>query len=268
MTGTNSITASRITVVVLVCLLALGSGGVALASVAPAYEDTTTEHTIASCSLPTLDISHVDSNADDTGMQLQFDPVVEQSSHHLVNQLSDRGSGVAPPLWAVLFRYSRYDDSDPLDNEVRNRVYGVIEQSPGTYISEVSEQVDASRSTVRYHVRILEDEGLIIGDAVRGKHRFYPSGSDDPALAAAMNDDATARVLDSIARLEPATVSALAEDLDRSPGTVSYHLDRLADDDLIERERIGNSVVTQLADGIKISIDAGTEPEIAPANAD
>lgn len=266
MIGNKSITA-RITIVMIVFLLVLGSSGIALASIVPAQEDDTTDHTLGSCSIPSIEIDHLGSSGAGTGDQFQFKSVIDQSSTDFIQQLSDRGNGVAPPLWVVLLRYSRYDDSDPLDNEVRSRVYGVIEQSPGTYISEVSEQVSASRSTVRYHVRILEDEGLIVGDADRGKHRFYPTGSDDPALAAAMNDDATARVLDSIARLEPATVSALAEDLDRAPGTVSYHLDRLADDGLIEQERIGNSVVTRLADGIRI--DATTsETELTPANAD
>lgn len=265
MTGTKSIAASRITVVVLVCLLAVGSSGVVLASIAPAHGDVTTEQTIGSCSLPTLSITMFDSTASDE-MQHQFESVIEQPSTGLIDQLSDRGGSVVPPLWAVLLRYSRYDDSDPLDNEVRSQIYAIIEQSPGTYISAVSERVDASRSTVRYHVRILEDEGLIVGDAVRGKHRFSPAGSGDPALAAAMNDEATARVLDSIARLEPAAVSALAEDTDRAPGTISYHLNRLADDELIERERVGNAVVTRLADGIRL--DAGDEVEIQPANAD
>lgn len=260
----KSVTVSRITIVMLILVLVLGSSGVALASIAPAQEDDTTEYTIGSCSLPTIDIDHFDSNTVVTGDQ--FESVIDQPSTTLIQELSERGTSI-PPLWAVLLRYSRHDSSDPLKNEVRSQVYSVIEQSPGTYISEVSEQVSASRSTVRYHVRILEDEGLIDGDADRGKHRFYPTGSDDPALAAAMNDDATARVLDSIARLEPAAVSAIAEDLDRAPGTVSYHLDRLAEDDLIEQERTGNSVVTSLADGIRINATP-SKTELTPANAD
>ncbi len=262
MIGTKSVTVSRITVMTLVLLLVLGSSGIALASIAPAQDDDTTER-MGSCTLPTLDIEHFGPKTVTTDDRVGS--VIDQPSL-LVHELSGNGNTV-PPLWTVLLRYSRYDNSDPLENDVRSRVYGIIEQSPGTYISEVSEQVSASRSTVRYHVRILEDEGLIVGDADGGKHRFYPGGSDDPALEAAMNDDATARVLDSIARLEPAAVSALAEDLDRAPGTVSYHLDRLAEDDLIEQERAGNSVVTSLADGIKIDATLG-ETELAPTNAD
>lgn len=251
----------------LVLLLVLGSSGVALASIVSPQEDDTTENTIGSCSLPPIDLGQFDSNVAVPGDQFQFGLVIDQnSSTTFIQELSERASNV-PPLWTILLRYSRYDDSDPLENEVRSQVYNVIEQSPGTYISEVSEQISASRSTVRYHVRILEDEGLIVGDADRGKHRFYPAGNDDPALAAAMNDDATARVLDSIARLEPTGVSAIAEDLDRAPGTVSYHLDRLAEDGLIQQERTGNAVVTSLADGIRINTTP-SETELTPTNAD
>ncbi|WP_185715666.1 winged helix-turn-helix transcriptional regulator [Halocatena pleomorpha] len=263
MIGMKSVTVSRITVMALILLLVFGSSGVAFASIAPAQDDDTTER-VVSCSIPAIDIDHLGPKA--TATADQFESVIDHPSTTLADQLSRDGTTV-PPLWTVLLRYSRHDDSDPLENEVRSRVYDVIEQSPGTYISEVSEQVSATRSTVRYHVRILEEEGLIVGDADGGKHRFYPVGSDDPALEAAMNDNATARVLDSISRLEPAAVSVLADDLDRAPGTVSYHLDRLAEDGLIKQERAGNSVVTSLADGIRIDATPA-ETELTPTNAD
>jgi predicted transcriptional regulator len=181
------------------------------------------------------------------------DGVIETAGA-IIDDLSGSGSDVVLPVGAVLFRYSRFDDSDPLENDVRQQVYEAIERSPGTYISEMSSACDASRSTVRYHVRILEEEGLIVDEADRGKHRLYPAGSETPELAAALNDTATARVLDAIARLEPVTVSALADDLDRSPGTVSYHLDRLTNDGLLERERMGNTVVTRLTGDIQTEL--------------
>ena len=183
-----------------------------------------------------------------------FEDGVIETAGDIIDDLSDGGSDVVLPVGAALFRYSRFDDSDPLENDVRQQVYEAIERSPGTYISEMSSACDASRSTVRYHVRILEEEGLIVDEADRGKHRLYPAGSETPELAAALNDNATARVLDAIARLEPVTVSALADDLDRSPGTVSYHLDRLTNDGLLERERMGNTVVTRITGDIQTEL--------------
>lgn len=272
MHGEKLTAVSRITVVALVILVVISSGGIASASMASPHQSATTEYNPGACPLPDLDFAHAldFAQSDDPGANgdlSEHSQVVASMTDTLIDTLSSSGNGVALPVGAVLFRYSRYDNSDPLENDVRQQIFDVIERSPGTYISEVSEEVDASRSTVRYHVRILEEERLIVGEAVRGKHRFYPVGSDDPQLAAALNDDATARVLDAIARLETATVSTLADELDRSPGTVSYHLDRLTDDGLLERERKGNTVVTRLANEV-IGEVLNRDPTLSPAKAD
>lgn len=150
------------------------------------------------------------------------------------------------PGVVLLAGYSRYDGSDPLENDVRERVYEAVLESPGTYPVELAETVGSSRSTVRYHVRVLEEEGLIDGEKLRGKRRYFPPNSDDATLAAALADDASESVLTAIERLEPVTVSRLATDLDRAPSTVSYHLERLTDDGLVERETESGTVLTRL----------------------
>lgn len=85
-------------------------------------------------------------------------------------------------------------------------------------------------------------------------------------LAAALEDDSAATVLDAVARLEPASVSKLANDVDRAPSTVSHHLSRLESADLVDRTRNGQSVETRLAPDVRsilnstdsvVSTDAG-----------
>jgi len=62
-----------------------------------------------------------------------------------------------------------------------------------------------------------------------------------------MNDDATASVLDAIARLGAASVSDLADEIGRDPSTISHHLQRLEEDGIIVRERDGRAVMNTLA---------------------
>lgn len=269
----------RVTIVVLTIMLVFSSGVGALASTggSPQGVSTVAHQGVAidygSCASPVLSFDYVsaqpipsfDTITDHTERVFEFeDSRVIETAGDIIEDLSGGNSDIVLPVGAIFLRYSRYDNSDPLENDVRQQVYESVEQSPGTYISEMSKECDASRSTVRYHVRILEEEGLIVSEADRGKHRLYPIGSETPELAAALNDSATARVLDAIARLEPVTVSALAEDLDRSPGTVSYHLDRLTNDGLLERERMGNAVVTRLTSGIQTEILDGAA--VTPAD--
>ncbi|WP_178915111.1 ArsR family transcriptional regulator [Natronomonas gomsonensis] len=157
-------------------------------------------------------------------------------------------------------RYSRYDDSDPLEHEARERVYEIVNESPGSYLSEVSEEADLPLSTTRHHVRVLEREDLVSGAKLRGKRRFYPAYAEGVELAAALNDDSTASIIDAIARLGSASVSDLAGELGRDPSTITHHLQRLEEDGIISREREGRAVMN------KLSVEARTalEPETVP----
>jgi len=160
--------------------------------------------------------------------------------------------------------YSRYDDSDPLENETRANVFETIENAPGAHLSQVSDDADVARSTVRYHVRVLDEEGLVSSAKVAGKRRFYPARTEGVELAAAIEDDATAAVLNAIRRLELASGSALADELDRDPSTVSHHLSRLEDAGLVERERDGSAVVNSLAPATAAALE---RVEAMPADA-
>lgn len=163
-------------------------------------------------------------------------------------------------------RYSRHDDSDPLDHETRIRVFETIEASPGAYLSEVAHRADLPISTTRHHVRVLEREDILGAAKVRGKRRFYPANTTGIELAAALNDDATAALLDVVARLGAASVSTLADELGRDPSTVSHHLQRLEQDDIIVRERDGRTVMNRLGPEARSALEAdgAGEKSLAP----
>lgn len=190
-------------------------------------------------------------------------PVDRLSSHvSLVDRLSGHGSlvarlvsgGVGVPLGAVLLGYSRHANTEPLDNEVRRRVNERVRATPGAHIAAIVEATDVSRSTVRYHLNVLETAGLITGEMIGGKHRYAPAG-EDLATAAALYDGPAREVLDSVARFEPVSVTGLADAVDRAPSTVSHHLDRLADVGLLERERADGRVVVSLLPEARQHVD-------------
>lgn len=173
----------------------------------------------------------------------------------------------------ALLRYSRWDDSDPLDHDKRERVYETIDESPGTYISAVSEAMGMPLSTVRHHIRVLEREDLIVDSEVRGRRRLYPAGTEDVELAAALTDEATAPIVDTLARQETATVGELAEEVEKDTSTVTYHLQRLEEDGIVDRERDGRAIINRLTPKIqRILAPADNEGEslkgVAVASAD
>ncbi|UPM44033.1 winged helix-turn-helix transcriptional regulator [Halocatena salina] len=150
----------------------------------------------------------------------------------------------------VLLRYSRYDDSDPLEHDGRAIVFEAIEETPGIYLSAISDHTEYSLSTLRHHLRVLEREGLIMSVKVHGKRRFYPVDTEWIELTAALGEEATANVIEALCHLGPATVSELADELDRDPSTVTHHLQRLDDDEIVRRQRSGRVVMNRLSDDV------------------
>ncbi|WP_440992193.1 winged helix-turn-helix transcriptional regulator [Haloarchaeobius baliensis] len=166
---------------------------------------------------------------------------------------------------AVLLRYSRYDDSDPLEHEDRATVYEVVEDAPGVYLSALSESTDVPLSTVRHHVRILEEENVVTSAKIDGKRRYFPVATSDVALHAALANPSRAAVLETLAERGAAHNGLVADELDLDPSTVSHHLDRLADDGLVERERDGRSVVNSLTPTAEAGLE-GTRPVAGTAD--
>ncbi|WP_049924586.1 helix-turn-helix domain-containing protein [Halopiger djelfimassiliensis] len=163
------------------------------------------------------------------------------------------GSAIPWKLGPV-FGYSRYDDSDPLENDRRRAVYETIRADPGCYLSQVRDRTDVSLSTVRHHVRVLEEEGLVTSVKVGGKRRYYLEDIEHAELEAALAEPAKRDVLEALADLGPARNGTLADALDRDPSTVSHHLSSLETDGLVVRERDGRAVVADLPPEVEAAV--------------
>ncbi|MFC4356462.1 winged helix-turn-helix transcriptional regulator [Halobium salinum] len=208
--------------------------------------------------------AHVDGAGIDALGELAFDDLRERGEHALDLARSGGAEGL-PSVPLLVGGYSRYDDSDPLENDHRAAVFEVVGDAPGIAVSEVAKRADVSRSTARYHTRVLEAEGLVFGEKIRGKLRYFPADDEMPELTAALADEAAAGVLFAVARRGPVSVSALAEALDRAPSTVSHHLSRLDEAGLVERERDGGAVLTRVTPEVDAALAERPTLEGGPA---
>jgi predicted transcriptional regulator len=154
--------------------------------------------------------------------------------------------------------YARHE-GDPLEHETRARLAEYVESSPGAYLSELAEATDTPLGTVRYHLKVLEREDVLSRTKARGRRRYYPVGGTPDELAAALDEEGAGDVLRALAGVGPSSVSGLADELDRDASTVSHHLDRLADEGLVERERDGRAVVNRLPPAVEAAVTPGVE---------
>lgn len=172
------------------------------------------------------------------------------------------GDRVAPFLGA--YGYQRHDGSNPIEHDGRERLHDLVHREPGIHLSALSQTADIPLSTARYHLRVLEREGLITGTRIRGRRRYLPPDVQSAELAAALAEPATSAVLQSLVADGPASVTELAGRLDRDPSTVSHHLDRLESDELIVRERDGRAIVSRVTPPVVAAISGSSTREAAP----
>ncbi|SEV84788.1 winged helix-turn-helix transcriptional regulator [Natrinema salifodinae] len=158
-------------------------------------------------------------------------------------------------LWKLLpiFRYSRYDDSDPLEHDRRRAVYEAIRDEPGAYLSQLSDRTGVPLSTVRHHVRVLEEEDLVTDSKVNGKRRYFLEEAD-AELQAALAEPAKRDVLEALADLGRAHNGRLADELGRDPSTISHHLSALEEDGLVVREKDGRAIVNELPPAVEAAL--------------
>lgn len=197
-----------------------------------------------SATSPTLDGQPGESPSDTT---LHSSGTLSAGGHgEVVSELSHS------PAYAIvlLATYSKYNDISPLEHDIRADIHAIIGAAPGLYFAQLVAWADRPTSTIRYHTKILEREGEIERTSLLGHVRLFPAAIPSAAFAyiAATRDPATARLIGAIERAdEPVSSSELADAVDRAPSTVSYHLSRLEDVSVIERERNGESVHISIA---------------------
>jgi DNA-binding transcriptional ArsR family regulator len=179
---------------------------------------------------------------------------VDDTVSRLEEPVRDLGTHLRGPSGLVtLAGFSRFDDADPLEHTLRARLYETITRSPGAYPTELSDRLDTPRSTLRYHLRVLEDADLVAASSVDGKRRYVTTETEPAARALSVVDDGTtaADIVDRLGLEGTATVGELADDVDRSVATVSYHLGRLEDAGIVDRAREGQTVQNRLTPAVE-----------------
>ena len=166
----------------------------------------------------------------------------------------------SPVMLAPIAGASRYGETKALDHETRERLFETVLDRPGIHLAGLADAVGEPLSTVRYHSRVLQSEGLIEAEKYRGYKRQFPVAFDgaDRALQTALASETKRSVLLSVARTEPASVTSLAQELDRATSTVSHHLSQLETDGLVVRERNGETVETRVAPSVRDELRDGT----------
>ncbi|MGA1792836.1 MAG: winged helix-turn-helix transcriptional regulator [Thermoplasmatota archaeon] len=148
------------------------------------------------------------------------------------------------------------------ENLVRADLLDLITINPGINLSSIRRELQLSQGAVSYHIMKLEKSGKIYSDKGSKERRYYPSSMGymaamrqshmDEIESILAND--TSRSIVGMLREGPRSQNEIVTELNVSPSTVHWHMERMKKAGLISKEQKGRSVYYELND----LIDANT----------
>lgn len=130
-----------------------------------------------------------------------------------------------------------------LEYETRRRVFRLIEDEPGLHLRELERRSGVPLSTLRHHLRYLEEHGLVDAEDDRNLTRYFARTLVEPRdrdALAALRQEALRRVLLFVlAKGGQATHKEISEGIGAPPSTLAVYLAQLVKRGLLARRSLG-----------------------------
>ncbi|AKB28675.1 hypothetical protein MSSIT_1956 [Methanosarcina siciliae T4/M] len=149
-------------------------------------------------------------------------------------------------LFAILgFRVS--DHSNAVGALKRKFIFSFIKVNPGTCPSEIANNLEINRGTLRYHLNVLEEENLIEAHIDHGNVRYFQNnftyGENEKLVISSLQNEMSRNIILNILYRECNTNGDLARKIGISRASMNWHVTKLKDSGLIEEYKAGRSMI-------------------------
>jgi predicted transcriptional regulator len=148
-------------------------------------------------------------------------------------------------LWCFL-GFRRVLRKNVLESDERRGLYESITENPGVDLSSLTEMLRLNKETARYHLKMLAANGKISGLIKQGIARYFPSremiSEFEKTVIHYLWIGTTKRILLLLIETPGLTRQAIADELGIAGPSVTWQMQRLADDGLIEVRTEGRFV--------------------------
>ncbi|GEM_PF-1580740 len=138
--------------------------------------------------------------------------------------------------------------AEVLENDVRAGIYSYLKQSVGANLKQVTDELHLTTTNAIWHLRKLEEAGLIHSRRFNGYKVFYPAEGGIEARRLSLGKTALANanaqeVFEHVVAHPGTHQREIARALGVNHGTVRWHLKKLMDAELIVETRKGKASV-------------------------
>ncbi|MDD5503002.1 MAG: winged helix-turn-helix transcriptional regulator [Candidatus Thermoplasmatota archaeon] len=153
--------------------------------------------------------------------------------------------------------FTRIPREEILQNETRRQIYSAIQRNPGINMSQLSQQLNIGWGTTVHHVKKLEEATKIHAENMNNERCFFENGgtfSKESMVKTAALKDGTAKSIFGFIEKNPGTSQKrICESLGVRPSLVSWHVTKLEQEGIINRNRNGKSFSLTINEKFDIS---------------
>jgi predicted transcriptional regulator len=172
------------------------------------------------------------------------------------------GAVLATGVGALLFvGRTRYASREAvLENDVRGRIYAYLQQRVGANLKQITDELALTTTNAIWHLRKLEDAGLVRSRRFSGFKVFYPAEGGVEARRLSLSMTALANsnakeVLEYVLANPGTHQREIARALSVNHGTVRWHLKKLRTAELLTEIKRGKTSAYYVTDGGRAALE-------------
>jgi predicted transcriptional regulator len=122
--------------------------------------------------------------------------------------------------------------------DTRRQISAHVRANAGVHFNELVRESPFAPGQVQYHIRRLIDDGELVRSEFYGRTHYYPPGYNEHerAVLALFRRETTREIVVYLIEHEPTSPSTAADALGVARSTLEYHLDRLVECDVVEKD--------------------------------
>ena len=133
---------------------------------------------------------------------------------------------------------------DLISLEIRRKIFHFITKYPWLHLRELTRELTIPKTTLTYHLRYLEKEGFLIAKHEGRYLRCYAAkkvGNTEKKILSFIRQETPRRIILFLFLYPEHSRVDMSKEIDKAPSTLSFHLKKLVESDIIERYRAGHT---------------------------
>ena len=123
-----------------------------------------------------------------------------------------------------------------------------IVDNPSSHLRKIKNNLEYSMGTVQYYLAMLEKEGKIKSVKTRFYRNYYHVSESDEEILSIFNLDSPRNIVMYLIQHEPSTHQGIAKGIGLSSSTVSWHMKRLLELQVVQKGYSGKYTLYRLKD--------------------